>query len=867
MSSLIESRARSFLKGILGAACLLSVAATSAFARPIVTVVHEINDERDWSSIENLLEQSSIEYRILAEEQLTLEVLRQVDVLFLPNLSDLSDAQLQALETWMRADGGRAIASGPMAGLSPENRRRLQQLLGGYWADDRAVSAPVVATSYPGNDWTDSIRDRTPLQGGSLIPSGIFSRLTATWTGDVGSPVAVLSTLQSVYLGWEWGSQADAAETDLQWLIAALDRFDPSSNLTALRNNSTPPATPSSGPNRAATVLVAPPASPSRLNLLPEPIPPSTSAPDPAALAEPESYVSPLPINTLEMLSMRQELGSLLGRVESAILTTDANSLDGNGLPPQYQAVIGQARQVYEELPDWVSSGQHQRARREFRQAIDTLWTNYPRDRLTALPEVRAIWLDRGTIVKAASPEGLAQVFNRLADAGINTVFFETINAGFTVYPSRIAPAQNPLTRHWDPLAAAVQLARDRDIELHAWMWTFAVGNTRHNDLPRINLPHNYVGPVLSAHPDWSNFDWRGRQFPSGQPETWLDPANPQVRNYLISLMREMVTDYGVDGIHLDYIRYPFQNPGSRATFGYGRAARQQFQQLTGVDPMGLDPNRDRSLWTLWTDFRAEQVSNFVAEAAASVRALDSQVVMSAAVYAFPPNERRQRLQQEWETWIGRGDIDLLVPLTYVDNTRSLEQLVRPTLALTNESPVLLLPSLNLIGLPEVEFLDKMQAVRDLPTGGYSLFAAEHLNDTFQDILHQSRIPSSQIPYRAPFSASAFRFAALRQEWETLLANEQMWIPERFLGDWQAQVEQAAAALQALEQSPSETTLLQARAEIATLREGLEDWFRFEALERPYRVETWENRIIALDTLLRYGERRLPSLQSVSSSR
>ncbi|MHC5832554.1 MAG: family 10 glycosylhydrolase, partial [Nostoc sp.] len=97
-----------------------------------------------------------------------------------------------------------------------------------------------------------------------------------------------------------------------------------------------------------------------------------------------------------------------------------------------------------------------------------------------------------GTIVRAGSKAGLAQIFDRLAQAGINTVFFETVNAGYTIYPSQVAKEQNPLIRGWDPLAEAVKLAHERDMELHAWVWTFAAGNQRHNQI--INANPNYPG-------------------------------------------------------------------------------------------------------------------------------------------------------------------------------------------------------------------------------------------------------------------------------------------------------------------------------------------------------------------------------------
>ena len=57
-------------------------------------------------------------------------------------------------------------------------------------------------------------------------------------------------------------------------------------------------------------------------------------------------------------------------------------------------------------------------------QARRKLWDYYPTDRPLAQPEIRAMWLDRGTIVKAKSEADLAKVFDRLAEAGINTVFW-----------------------------------------------------------------------------------------------------------------------------------------------------------------------------------------------------------------------------------------------------------------------------------------------------------------------------------------------------------------------------------------------------------------------------------------------------------
>ncbi|MGB3789220.1 MAG: family 10 glycosylhydrolase, partial [Phormidesmis sp.] len=114
-------------------------------------------------------------------------------------------------------------------------------------------------------------------------------------------------------------------------------------------------------------------------------------------------------------------------------------------------------------------------------------------------PAVRSIWLDRETIVNAGSVEGLAQIFDRFKAAGINTVFVETVNAGYPIYESAIAPEKNPLIKGWDPLQAAIDLGKRHDMEIHAWVWLFAAGNQAHNRI--VGLPNSYPGPILSANP------------------------------------------------------------------------------------------------------------------------------------------------------------------------------------------------------------------------------------------------------------------------------------------------------------------------------------------------------------------------------
>ncbi|MDJ0705183.1 MAG: family 10 glycosylhydrolase [Leptolyngbyaceae cyanobacterium MO_188.B28] len=601
------------------------------------------------------------------------------------------------------------------------------------------------------------------------------------------------------------------------------------------------------------------------------------------------------PINPYLSLAMQQELDNLVGRFESALfraasadpeaglgvgflaptLRASAAASDVGGLAGEIflHPVLAEAQKLILDWPELIQQRSYGEARQRWLAVRQALWDNFPIDQPVAQPEIRAIWLDRGAIVQAGSRQQLAEIFDRLAEAGINTVFFETVNAGYPIYPSRVAPQQNPLTRHWDPLRVAVDLAHERNIELHAWIWVFAAGNQLHNTI--LNLPADYPGPLLNAHPEWAAYDHLGNMIPRGQTKPFLDPANPEVRNYLLRLLSEMVNNYDLDGIQLDYIRYPFQDPGANRTYGYGVAARRQFMQMTGVDPITLSPRTDpfqplaeqrrqQHLWERWTEFRIQQVNDFVAEASQVVKRQHPDVVVSAAVFAHSEHDRLQKLQQDWGTWAERGDIDWIVLMSYASDTNRLEQLVHPWLVENDYGSTLVLPGIRLLNLSQSATIDQVQALRDLPTGGYALFAAANLTSGLQTILSRTQGQSTGessglIPQREPFQVASTRFQALQQEWDWLMENQQLWMDQNNLERWKTEIASLEQQLINLANEPSATRLAQTRSSLSQLQTMIGEGFIDirAASSRDYRLRSWRNRLITIERLLTYGEHRL----------
>ncbi|MGF1481231.1 MAG: family 10 glycosylhydrolase [Cyanophyceae cyanobacterium] len=837
----------------LTAFLVLSTGAEAKASR--IGVVRSQDNARQWSAIAERLESASVNYCIVeaASWQQPTD-LDDVSVLLLPNVSTLNQEQVGSLAQWMD-QGGKVIVTGPTGSLSqPEIRSQLRSLFGAYWGFPIAAPSTLEPLPTGQQPWLQQNLADT-FKGGVVLPAALNSETVAVWAAE-GKPPAVVTTRNTTFLGWSWGSDTVASATlDAAWLQAVLRRYQ----VAAVSPSPPIPCHPVAEP-------------------LPEQAVPTTAASSEAGRSmslQEQEQIEPAhrgAISSAQALEMSQELEDLIGRFQSALLRARAVHYGPNpplaeviaflnrnekAAPQQTaqksltsQQTLEAARSKHQRFLQLIEQRDYQTAKQEWIEARRLLWERYPIEHQGTQPEIRAIWLDRGTIVQSQSESELAQLFDRLAAAGINTVFFETVNASYPIYPSRVAPQQNILTEGWDPLKAAVKLAHERGLELHAWVWMFAAANQRHNVI--LGQPTNYLGPVLTLHPDWAMSNRRGHVFHSSSKKAFFDPANPEVRAYLLALVEEIATQYDVDGIHLDYIRYPFQNPLVDQTSGYSTVSRNQFRQQTGVDPISLSPVHP--LWTQWVQFRTQQVDRAVATISQQLKQLRPDLILSTAVFPMPRTERLSVLQQNWEHWAQQEWIDWVVPMTYALETEELRELAQP---LVNDvaSSALILPGIRLLNLPEAIAVDQMQLLRDLPTGGYALFAAENLQPHLQTIFSRAGTASSVLPHRQPFQASALRYQSLQQEWSFLLSERQLILEQNELQEWGEQADHLAVVLNRLADQPTQQNLLTAQLALTKFRGQFPLWMKPYSQQQPYQVEVWENRLEGLERLIDYGER------------
>ncbi len=360
--------------------------------------------------------------------------------------------------------------------------------------------------------------------------------------------------------------------------------------------------------------------------------------------------------------------------------------------------------------------------------------------------EIRAVWLDRGSIVACRDSLELTNLIKNLAKMGFNVIFFETVNAGYPIYPSEFLP-QNPLIKGWDPLKVATEAAHAYGVELHAWVWTFAVGNTRHNLL--IDKSVQYPGPIISNKGrSWALSGENGELRIDMQPEFWVSPANKKACEFLQDLFTEIITKYDVDGLQLDYIRFPFQKDYAQAGFDF--VTKNSFKQATGKLPLNKGP-----INKTWREWKAELVSDFVKNTSLKLKGIKPKLKISVAVFAIDHSLRMKLIQQDWEKWLMNKWVDVAYPFYYSFSKDEVKMRLERERHYTNDQGIII-PGFNLRVLTEGELAERISAARNAGALGISLFASEHINTQKQDLLKLGpfREQTVLIPYNDPFLAS-----------------------------------------------------------------------------------------------------------------
>ena len=171
------------------------------------------------------------------------------------------------------------------------------------------------------------------------------------------------------------------------------------------------------------------------------------------------------------------------------------------------------------------------------------------------------------------------------------------------------------------------------------------------------------------ARPEWFMYDGDGRRQPLDKFYAILNPCLPEVRRYLVSVFREIVTNYNVDGLHLDYVRYAWETtPRAKQLYPRDATTLELYRRETG-----RRPDDDTPAWDRW---RADQLTALVASIREMLGRERPHAVLTAAV-SPDPAAAYTRYHQSGADWLARGLLDAVMPMTYVPELQRLERYVQ----------------------------------------------------------------------------------------------------------------------------------------------------------------------------------------------
>ncbi len=322
--------------------------------------------------------------------------------------------------------------------------------------------------------------------------------------------------------------------------------------------------------------------------------------------------------------------------------------------------------------------------------------------------DTRAVWVVRHEVT---SRDRVAAIVDRARSVGLNALFVQVRGRGDAYYRSSIVPPGEGIEEEFDPLAACIELAGEAGLEVHAWVNVYL---TWYPD----RVPPS--AHVLKSHPDWFMISHDGVDM--GQRDLTVDlvgrgvegryvsPAHPAVSRHLLEVIQEIVDHYPVDGIHLDYARYPNEH------YDYSPLAQAGFWAEANLEPPSDEgPSEGHAAWNRW---RSEQITRFVR----SVKQLleGRGVQLSAAV---KPDIRMAfvRYGQNWVHWMNRRYLDFVVPMFYTGTTDEIFQKMRTVRKYVQKGRIY--AGLGAWNQQATDTFDQINHVKKARLNGYLLFS------------------------------------------------------------------------------------------------------------------------------------------------
>lgn len=357
--------------------------------------------------------------------------------------------------------------------------------------------------------------------------------------------------------------------------------------------------------------------------------------------------------------------------------------------------------------------------------------------------EVRALWVTRATLT---SPEAVDRMVDAAEAGGFNTLLVQVRGRGDAYFRSTLEPRAADLVGRpgFDPLAETLSRAHAAGLRVHAWIAVnlvssaFELPASRQHIVYRqpdwLMVPRDIAAEMHELDPRSPEYLGRlarwTRAHSSEVEGLYASPIHPWAAAHVAAVVKELVTAYDVDGVHLDYIRYPGDD------FDFSRPALQQFKVAIrpelpdeerraadareAVDPLAYaNIYRDR-----YAAFQRSRLTSLVMRLRTTIKQARPNAVLSAAVVPDAEDAFEHR-HQDWRTWLDQDLIDVLCPMAYATDPDVFARQVVAAKTFAGPHPVWV--GVGAYRLPSPGTLAHIESARRLGAAGIVLFSYDAL--------------------------------------------------------------------------------------------------------------------------------------------
>lgn len=360
----------------------------------------------------------------------------------------------------------------------------------------------------------------------------------------------------------------------------------------------------------------------------------------------------------------------------------------------------------------------------------------------------QGLWVRASSV---ASPEAITGLIQTVEKMGITDLFVQVVVGGYAYYDSYLLPRSQYLAEvsgtAYDPLDSVIRTFANTGVRVHAWVNTFLYWS--------LSEPPDSLTHVFYKHPDWFIHDVNGVSMADYSYVDWknlrleglyLDPQNSEVTDFVLKVCVDIASRYPVDGIHLDFIRYPgilwgLPENDEAAMLGGADAGMARWCNLVRYGRLDL-----LARWQIWHAWRLTRNRQWVIARLVddvsdqiSTRALKADCQLSVAVFANP-SLFRYSFAQDWIDW--RSDVHLPVIMAYTPDIALFSDYLEFTLFNRPDA-------LMGIGLlwPDMQETAKWQvaAVKEANGGGICLFDFASIDSMVDPVKWREDIEQEEI--------------------------------------------------------------------------------------------------------------------------